>query len=155
MCLYCSSCKMATEQGHCHSNGITVMPLLQTQCLCNVPIAWYGSGLLHGAVGIWGQGQVGKCSLGCVWSHGGMKSKGNTHQDSCKVQCPTFLCFLCENPPGFQLFQSQAPSNWSCTLTCCHYVIITWYNNNMMSDACLFIHKDMLLHLASRCIHVE
>ena len=88
------------------------MPLLQTQCLCNVPIAWYGSGLLHGAMGFLGPGPSGKCSLRCVWSYGGMKSKGNTNQDSSIVQCPTFLCFLYENPPGFQLFHSQAPSKW-------------------------------------------
>ena len=98
--------------GCCHSNGTTVMPLLQSQCLFNVPIAWYSSGLFHVAVDCWGPGPSRKCSLGCVWSLGGMKSKGNTHQDSCIVQCPTFLCFLCGNPPGFQLFQSLAPSKW-------------------------------------------
>ena len=96
----------------CHSNGTTVIPLLQSQCLCNVPIDWYSSGLFHGAVGFWGPGPSREHTMWCVQSLGGMKSKGNTHQDSCIVQCPTFLSFLCGNPPGFQLFQSLAPSKW-------------------------------------------
>ena len=91
---------------------VCLMPLLQSQCMCNVPIAWYSSGLFHGAVGFWGPGLSREHTLGCVQSLGGMKSKGNTHQNSCIVQCPTFLCFLSGNPPVYQLFQSLAPSKW-------------------------------------------
>ena len=36
-------------------------------------------------------------------------------------------------------------SNGSCTLAGCHHVMITWYNNNMMSDA-LFIYSFTKIH---------
>ena len=75
-----------------------------------------------------------------------MKNKGNIHQDSCIVQCPTFLCFLClEQMVRILLFSSYSSlwllPNGSCTLTGCHHVIITWYNNYMMWDA-LYIYSQ-------------
>ena len=62
------------------------------KCLCNVPMVWHSSGLFYGAVVLRGPGSKQNVFIEVWWSPGGMKSKGNTHQDSCIVQCPTFLC---------------------------------------------------------------
>ena len=62
------------------------------KCLCKVPIVWHSGGLVYGTVGFRGPRLGQKMFIEVWWGPGGKKNKGNTHQDSYIVQCPTFPC---------------------------------------------------------------
>ena len=92
-----------------------------------------------------------------------MKNKGNTHQNSCIVQSPTFLCLLCLELRVWILLFSSYSSLWllpkgSCTLTGCHHVIITWYNKLYDVGCLIYLFPKIIcyiVHLESSGIHME